>query len=55
MRRYGYQIVFQLNLLEKYNVEMKLIKCGQFSKGFKTSQKMTALFIFNDAYFKQPL
>ena len=33
-----------------------MINCGQFSKGFKTSQKMTALFVvFNDAYVKQTL
>ena len=31
------------------------INCGQFSKSFKISQKLTALFIFNDAYFKQTL
>jgi hypothetical protein len=31
------------------------IKRGQFSKGFKTSQKLTALFIFKDAYVKQTL
>ena len=35
-----------------YTKEIVGLKCGQFSKSFKTSQKLTALFIFNDAYVK---